>query len=115
MRFIVNLLTLINSKSEFKTAQKGTICGDKFSDQSANVICRELGFRGAENWTSGEQYWPSIRNNYEPILFDVDCGRSSFTFGECSYKNESSTNCSKGQALHLSCSSNNGMGMFISS
>ena len=101
-------------KSNDETAQKGTICGDKFSDQSANVICRELGFRGAEHWTAGF-HWPGIQKTSITILFDVECGGNDLTFRECSYKNESSKNCSKSeeQALHLSCTSNNGKYMFI--
>ena len=100
------------TKSNDITAQKGTICGEKFSDKSANVVCRELGFRGAENWTSAVN-WPGIQKNYSTILFDVECGGNDFTFEECFYKNETPSNCSEGQAVHLFCTSNNGMCIFI--
>ena len=87
-----------------KTAQKGTICGDKFNDQSANDICREIGFRGAKNWTSGV-----VQSNYSAILSDVECEENSSSLEECSYNDEPLFSCNEGHAVHLSCISNNGI------
>ena len=82
------------------------VCGQNFNDKSANLICQEMGYKGAENWTIGQNW--NVQNYYETILSEVVCGEDNDTFRECVYKTLDSSDCSHHQDVFLSCISNKG-------
>lgn len=40
----------------FYNGEWGTVCDDDFSIYAAQVVCRELGFTGAESWSPSAKY-----------------------------------------------------------
>lgn len=40
----------------FYNGEWGTVCDDDFSIYAAQVVCRELGFTGAESWLPSAKY-----------------------------------------------------------
>ena len=50
----------------------GTVCDDGFSDNSANAICKVLGFDKNIQLTNGNR-WPAIQETYEVRLDDINC------------------------------------------
>jgi len=74
-----------------------TVCDDGFSDNSANAICREMGYSRARSWRSG--YFYVIQPNYDIGLDDVVC--SSDSWDSCTYT--SSHNCGHDEDVHLVC------------
>ena len=75
----------------------GTVCGDLFSDNSADAICRDMGFFWAESWRIGD---PSLsKTEYHIALDDVKC--SAGNWSSCSYT--TSHDCPHGQVIYLSC------------
>ena len=77
----------------------GTVCDDNFSTNSANAICRELGFSAAAQWRSGVN-WGSIQTSKPVHLDNVVCSEggsmSSCTFSEIS-------NCFHEKDIFLTC------------
>ncbi|XP_063691323.1 basement membrane-specific heparan sulfate proteoglycan core protein-like [Bolinopsis microptera] len=49
----------------------GTVCDDYFTKDSADAICREMGYFGRMSWTSGNKW--GIQSNYDITLDDVSC------------------------------------------
>ena len=82
----------------------GTVCDDGFTDNSADAICRKMGFpNGHTSWSYGNNW--SIQSNYEITLADVVCDRVYWS--ECRYS--LSHNCGHGEDVFLQC---RGPGMF---
>ncbi|XP_063692406.1 deleted in malignant brain tumors 1 protein-like isoform X4 [Bolinopsis microptera] len=77
----------------------GTVCNDKFSDHSANAICRVLGHSRASNWTSGYHYNLIHQLGFDITLFDVECGDDDWE--SCSYS--TSEFCYHYRDVFLSC------------
>ena len=60
----------------------GTVCDDGFDDNSADAICRELGYSfGHLDWTYGSKW--SIQNNFEITLDDVSCESGEWSSCSC--------------------------------
>ena len=83
----------------------GTVCDDSFSDNSADAICREMGFIGRYSWRSGE-LWNSFQTNVDITLDEVSC--SSGEWNSCTYSFEH--NCHHREDVFLKC---DGIGKFL--
>ena len=58
----------------------GTVCDDYFSDNSANSICKAMGYDDSVSWESGNLF--SIQGYHDITLDNVRC--SSSTLSSCS-------------------------------
>ena len=76
---------------------EGTVCDDYFSTNSADAICRKMGYPGYWRWTSGDKW--SIQSTLQITLDDVLC--SSGEWNSCSFK--STTDCSHIEDVFLQC------------
>ena len=78
----------------------GTVCDDSFSSDSAEAICRELGFTMSQSYSYSSGYrWEYLQNNYEITLDEVAC--SSGEWEECSYS--AAHDCSHSEDIFLNC------------
>ncbi|XP_063675866.1 scavenger receptor cysteine-rich type 1 protein M130-like [Bolinopsis microptera] len=79
----------------------GTVCGDQFSHNSAQAICKDMGYYGAKTWRRGNSSWStgSAKVEYRIALDDVNCSRQNWK--SCSYS--TSHDCKHGQVIYLSC------------
>ena len=76
----------------------GTVCDDSFSDNSADAICREMGFHAALSWRNG--YFYNVQQTARAIRLDnVAC--SSNVWAACSYSE--THNCNHHEDVHISC------------
>ena len=77
----------------------GTVCDDSFSDNSADAICREMGFpRGYHSWRNSNQ-WILFQVTFDISLDDVLCRSGEFT--SCTYNLEH--NCVHSEDVFLAC------------
>ena len=79
----------------------GTVCDDEFSADSADAICRYMGYRGHLNWKSGleaSERW-SIQETLDITLDNVRC--DSGDWSSCSY--EYYVNCDHSEDIFLQC------------
>ncbi|KAL5268609.1 hypothetical protein ACHWQZ_G002453 [Mnemiopsis leidyi] len=76
----------------------GTVCDDGFSDNSADAICREMGFIGRRSWRNSNQ-WSSFQETFDITLDDVSC--SSGEWSSCTYNFVD--NCGHSEDLYLEC------------
>ena len=86
----------------------GTVCGDGFSDNSADAICREMGFPGRFSWRRQNiVIWSSFRNTLDVSVsltkYNVLCRSGEFT--SCTYNLEH--NCDLWNDVFLACDTNN--------
>ncbi|KAL5253796.1 hypothetical protein ACHWQZ_G013538 [Mnemiopsis leidyi] len=79
--------------------EKGTVCDDLFSSESANVICKMMGYQCSSSWTNGDRW--GIQANMAIILDDIQCPNTTSPFTSCSYS--SSHNCAHTEDVFLSC------------
>ena len=76
-----------------------TVCDDSFSDNSADAICREMGYAfGASEWVNG-QFYDILQSNLAIGLDDVIC--SSDSWDSCEFI--TSHNCAHDEDVHLAC------------
>ena len=75
----------------------GTVCGDGFSDNSADAICRLLGYFGHFSWSIGSKW--EIQSNYEIKLSDIQCSIGDWT--TCSFS--TTQNCDHSEDIFLAC------------
>ena len=76
----------------------GTVCDDQFSDQSADAICRKLGYSRSSDWSSGNYY--EVRQlSYDIKLDDVHCLSSDWE--DCTFS--TSHNCDHSEDVFLTC------------
>ena len=80
----------------------GTVCDDSFSDNSADAICRGMGYIGQMSWTSGEKW--AIQSSLDITLDDVAC--TSGEWSSCTFSVEH--NCLHSEDVFLQC--DNGLG-----
>ena len=78
----------------------GTVCDDSFSENSANAICREMGYSGSSEWVSGSQYsFGEVQTSLDIILDDVRC--SNDDWDSCTYS--FSHSCGHSEDVFLAC------------
>ena len=76
----------------------GTVCDDRFSDKSAEAICREMGYAAHQSWTYGEK-WSALQGSLDVTLGDIAC--SSEEWDSCTFSYENS--CGHGEDVFLQC------------
>ncbi|KAJ8335761.1 hypothetical protein SKAU_G00391030 [Synaphobranchus kaupii] len=73
-----------------KNNEWGTVCDDRWSLQTASVVCRELGFGSAKEALSGAR----MGQGMGPIhMNEVQCSGLERTVWSCRYKNVTSEDC----------------------
>ena len=77
---------------------RGTVCDDDFSTNSADAICRKMGYLGMMSYSSGSE-WP-IQSGLNITLDDVAC--SSGEWESCTFA--FSHNCNHNEDIFLQCS-----------
>ena len=77
--------------------KSGTVCDNLFDDNSAEAICRLLGYSGHSSWSSGFKW--EIQNNYSINMSDVQC--SSGGWNSCTYTTNNS--CEHSRDIFLDC------------
>ncbi|XP_063681021.1 plasminogen-like isoform X3 [Bolinopsis microptera] len=106
---------IVNSASPFRTVDSnggqvaaGTegillyndmlVCDDGFSNNSATVICRNMGFGGSKSWRSEDDI--GIPSNYDIGLDEVRC-KNNYDLGSCT--SETSHDCVRMESVRLVC------------
>ena len=80
----------------------GTVCNDGFSNDSANAICRKMGYSGSSSWDSGNPYYETSRNDTEGFDITLDKVRCyNNEWSSCSYSK--SHNCGHREVVFLAC------------
>lgn len=71
------------------------MCPLRFTETSANVICRELGFKHAVDWFEiSDNKFPGARYfGNRVVLSNVSCEHDDDSFGECDYTVMMGTQC----------------------
>ena len=102
------MFSLVNENGEAIESDSGerglllfygdTVCDDDFSDNSADAICREMGYEfGADSWEYGQFY--DIQSSFDIGLDNVAC--SSGSWDSCTFL--TSHNCRHSEDVHLAC------------
>ena len=81
----------------------GTVCDDEFSDNSADAICREMGFEQSTSWRKFGSVW-DIQEKVHITLDNVNCPEGG-SWSSCSYSE--SNNCEHDEDVYLSCQGEN--------
>ncbi|KAL5269225.1 hypothetical protein ACHWQZ_G002900 [Mnemiopsis leidyi] len=76
----------------------GTVCDDSFNDNSGTAICRNMGFSGLREWSTGLTF-ADLQNSKEIKMDNVDC--SSGSWDSCSFITDH--NCGHNEDVFLSC------------
>ena len=93
----------IGAAGEALLLYKGeTVCNNLFDDNSAEAICRLLGYSSQSSWSSGSKW--EIQNNYSINMSDIQC--SSGNWSSCTYT--TNTSCEHREDIFLACA-----GMFF--
>ena len=82
----------------------GTVCDDGFSANSAEAVCRKMGYQGQISYTSGSKW--GIQSGLDITLDNVEC--SSGDWSSCSFT--FSHNCGHSEDIFLQC---DGTGTYI--
>ena len=77
----------------------GTVCHDGFTANSADAICKVMGYDAASSWRSG--ILSSIQNSYNITLDNVVC--SSPDWSNCTYRQHNDSDCVHLEDIFLSC------------
>ncbi|XP_063695438.1 SCO-spondin-like [Bolinopsis microptera] len=75
----------------------GTVCDDDFTDNSADAICKEMGYFGQMSWSFGSKW--AIQAGFEITLDNVVC--SSGDWSSCSFA--FADDCTHGEDVFLQC------------
>ena len=75
----------------------GTVCDDFFSDNSADAICREMGYFSHTAWTSGNKW--QIQSELDITLDNVSCEDGYWS--SCTFS--ISHNCAHTEDIFLRC------------
>jgi hypothetical protein len=99
----------------FHGNQWGTICDDRWGDQDAGVVCRQLGFGGGSrsscsNSGRGQGLGPSVSpscGTNSPIWMDeVDCDGDEISLGACNFQGWGIHDCWHGEDAGVCCNLN---------
>ena len=77
----------------------GTVCDNGFSDNSADAICREMGYFSHTAWTSGNKW--QIQSELDIKLSNVSCEDGYWKWSSCTFS--ISHNCSHAEDIFLRC------------
>eukprot|EP00299_Pterocystis_sp_00344_P019256 c9573_g1_i2.p1 GENE.c9573_g1_i2~~c9573_g1_i2.p1 ORF type:complete len:881 (+),score=197.66 c9573_g1_i2:34-2676(+) len=78
----------------------GTVCNDRFTRENANVICRQLGFNGAEY----PYFYTDPTNVGKPIwLDDVRCAGNEKSILDCSHRTWNESDCTYLENVAVHC------------
>jgi hypothetical protein len=85
----------------FLNSQWGTVCDDSWGIEDAQVVCRQLGFDGADNAYGFARYGQGIG----PIhLDDVNCTGSEASVDQCTHGGVGNHNCDHSEDAGVVCS-----------
>ncbi|XP_063695430.1 uncharacterized protein LOC134826857 [Bolinopsis microptera] len=76
---------------------EGTVCNDDFSNNSANSICRRMGYSGQISWTSANRW--KMQGDRPITMDDVSCNTAGWS--SCSYS--WTHNCDHSKDVFLQC------------
>ena len=104
---IMNSSTPLTGRVEiFHNGQWGTVCGDGWDINDANVVCRQLGFpqatqafTGASHGQGSGRIWMDdvACSGGEPFL--PKCSHSGWGINDCTHSQDASVQCSYGSSL----------------
>ncbi|XP_077862611.1 lysyl oxidase homolog 3A-like [Saccoglossus kowalevskii] len=86
----------------FVNDEMGTICDDYFTLTTANVICKDLGFAGAESFYYGGHFNPGTGRIW---LDSLRCDGNESSIKECSHAPWGVTDCSHDEDVGVRCKS----------
>ena len=75
----------------FREGQWGTICDDYWEKEEANVVCRQLGFFGAERFSREAEFGQG--NAESPILYSLECEGTEASINECTFNSWDTSSC----------------------
>ncbi|XP_063954844.1 deleted in malignant brain tumors 1 protein-like isoform X2 [Lytechinus pictus] len=83
--------------------QWGTVCEDLWEQTNADVVCRMLGYEGADaQYSTRDMWW--ISGGSGPILMDnVICQGNETSLDECSHLGFGVHNCDHSKDVHVNC------------
>ncbi|KAM9859935.1 lysyl oxidase homolog 2A-like [Aulostomus maculatus] len=85
----------------FYNGQWGTVCDDDFSFSAAQVVCRELGYIGAESWSPSAKYG---RGEGHIWLDNLHCSGSERSLAQCQSNGFGVSDCKHSEDVGVVCS-----------
>ena len=77
------------------------MCDDNFNISSAHAICKEMGFEGALQWSSGQKW--NVQTTFRSVMNHVKCPLPNWS--SCSYTYSATVNqCGHHEDVFLRCS-----------
>lgn len=94
----------------YRVGSWGTICDDRWDNDDAHVVCRQLGYAGVET-VHQKSYFGEGRG---PIWLDnLACNGSETSLGQCSHNGWGSHDCTHAQDAGVVCKIGNNNGMLL--
>uniref|UniRef100_A0A1I8GEC2 Scavenger receptor cysteine-rich type 1 protein M130-like n=1 Tax=Macrostomum lignano TaxID=282301 RepID=A0A1I8GEC2_9PLAT len=81
----------------------GLLCDDGWSTASADVVCKQLGFGPALQYTVANKFQTDLRGR-QILLDDVRCSGSEADLSQCRSRSPGQHNCEVGEAAGVRCS-----------
>ena len=85
----------------------GTVCGDEWDLNDAQVVCRQLGF-GPAIIARSEAFYGQSNSSVIIWLSDVNCTGTELTIEDCSHNESGNANCYHYQDAGVQCSASDG-------
>ncbi|XP_035258028.1 galectin-3-binding protein A-like [Anguilla anguilla] len=84
----------------YHRGQWGTVCDDSWDEREARVVCRQLGFSGAQSAVPGGRYGQGSG----PVwLDDLSCEGNESSLADCKFKGWGVTDCSHSEDAGVIC------------